>query len=116
MRIKGTTLGSDERIRRRNYLSQLTVSSFDKKELNTMIAAEPLRHARLTYLAKLRLARGSTEVPGMFTLLLTNQQTSKLKHSVVHEHATFLKMQLIIPAWILQQITMTTVNRRTEIN
>lgn len=74
VRIKGTTLGFDERIRRRNYLSQLTVSSFDKKELNTMIAAEPLQHARLTYLAKLRLARSSTEIPGMFTLV-ANEST-----------------------------------------
>ena len=45
---------------------------------------------------------------------LTNQLTSKLKHSVVHEHATFLKMQLIIPAWILQQITMTAVNQNGD--
>jgi len=75
VRIKGTTLGFDERIRRRNYLSQLTVSSFDKKELDTMIAAEPLQHARLTYLAKLHLARGSTEIPGMFTLV-ANESTN----------------------------------------
>ena len=75
VRIKGTTLGFDERIRRRNYLSQLTGSSFDKKELNTMIAAEPLQHTRLTYLAKLRLARGSTEIPGMFTLV-ANESTN----------------------------------------
>ena len=45
VRIKGTTLGFGERICGENYLSQLTVSSFDKKGLNSRGA--PLT---LTYL------------------------------------------------------------------
>ncbi|OCL09173.1 hypothetical protein AOQ84DRAFT_376079 [Glonium stellatum] len=63
-----------------------------------------------------RLARGSTKILEMFTLSLpANQRSSKLKHSVVHEHATFLKMQLI-PARILQQIPMTAVDQRMKVS